>query len=403
MTPAMETATTLQASRETAALRCQRIPLTDVSSTLTREWEQFLERNRSSSLVHNPDWLREHFGEEKGTVFVYFLYHGDLLQGLAPFVFKNWPVKCQIGEITVANLPLRRLCVLGGAVLLPDDQNAYELLFRELLLTEDFDALYLEDTPVDSFLWKFSQSSPSMTNSFWHYVPDAPAPRILLRLEGDFEDYITKFSSKHRKNLKRTVRLFEEQAPGEIELVRIKRPDEVSSFIEQAVEISRKTYQWKLLGLGLRSPEAINQYLTFMAHQGWLRAYLLKCKGSACAFVVGFQYRSHYYLNDMGYDPAWRDFSVGKILQLMLIEDLFKFDRPAVYDLGEYGAHKEEFGTESHLQGKLFLFRRRIYPGIVRAGHRAGAASTTAASALLDRFGWKKPLKKIVRMWSSRL
>lgn len=386
-----------------AAYRIDRVELRNAAPAVLREWKSFLQRTASRSPMHDPEWLQEHFGNEKGDVCLYFLYQDDSLCGLVPFFIRQWPVKCQIGEITLARLPLRRLCLLGGAIAFPDDPAAYELLFSELRSQEAyFDAIYLEDTPLDSYLWEFAENNPTVAERFSRYVPDAPAPRILLRLEGTFEDYMGKFSAKHRKNLKRTIRLFEEQAPGEVRMARFTLPEEVDSFVDQATEISRKTYQWQLLGLGLRSPEEIKRYLAFMARQGWLRAYLLMRGNKACAFVIALQYGRRCYLNDMGYDPDWRDFSVGKILQLQIVEDLFHHDRPDVYDLGEYGPHKEELGTESYLQGKMLLFRRGLYPRLVQAGHRRCSATTTLASAFLERFGWKKRLKKIIRMWSSR-
>jgi hypothetical protein len=118
--------------------------------------------------------------------------------------------------------------------------------------------------------------------------------------------------------------------------------------------------------------------------------------------VTGFQFGGRYYLDDMGYDPAWREYSVGTVLQLMLIEDLFLHQRPAMYDLGEYAPHKEEFGTDSRAEGKLLLFRRSPYMALVRGGHGACRAGTLLASEVLERWGLKKKIKKLIRLWSGR-
>jgi hypothetical protein len=398
----MELATT-QASAPVAAYRIERVELNQAGPAILREWQEFLERTRSHSPINDPQWLRHHFGEGKGDVSVYFLYQKELLCGLAPFFIRPWPMKWQVGEVTLSRLPLRRLCLLSNAVRFPSDPSAYELLFREILSqSAHFDAIYLEDLPCDSDLWRFIESDQLITRNFSRYISDAPSPHILLRLEGTFEDYLGKFSAKHRKNLKRSIRLFEEQAEGDVRVARYTGPESVDEFVEQAAEISRRTYQWQLLGLGLRSSEEIKEHLRFMAHQGWLRSYILLSKDKPCAFVITFQYGESCYLNDMGYDPDWRDFSVGKILQLEIIKDLYKQDQPRFYDLGEYGPHKEEIGNESYLQGKMLLFRRGMYPLTVRAGHRVCNFATAGLSAVLERFGWKKRLKKLIRIWSSR-
>lgn len=391
----------LQSAGEIDLYRLRRAPLNEVGPDLLREWSALLERDPSDAPMHDPEWLRERFGAEKGNVVVYFLYRGESLCGFAPFLAKRWPIKWQLGEITLAQLPLRRLCLLGRDAHFPADPAAYELLFRELSRESDFDALFLEDIGLDSLLWKLVESDPRINKTFSRYVPNSPAPRVLLRCEGSFEDYMGRFSSKHRKNLRRMLRTFQDAVAGEDQPIRVERREEVDSFVDQAVAISRKTYQWSLLGLGLREPDDLKKYLSFLADRGWLRCYLLRSKDTPCAFIIGFQYGSRYYLDDMGYDPGWRDYSVGKVLQLKLIEDLFTYNRPEVYDLGEYGAHKDEFGTENYLQGKIFLFRRRAYTGLVRAGHRGCGAITQVSSTLLERFGWKSRLKKLIRMWSS--
>ncbi|MGA7413367.1 MAG: GNAT family N-acetyltransferase, partial [Bryobacteraceae bacterium] len=362
---------------ETETYRLQRVEVGNMSSSTCCEWVDLLARRGSGSPMHDPRSLRERavHGDRHATA--YFVYRGERLCGVASFQVRDWPLKWQLGELSVAQLPLRRLCLLTGGTALPEEKAAYALLFQEIVKQEQrFDAVYLEDIPVDSLLWNFVRDDPATARLFSRYTATDSKPRVFLRLEGTFDDYMDKFSAKHRKNLKRSLRLFEEQAPGQVRSVRITAPEEVESFLSQAVDISRKTYQWNLLGQGLRNP-MLKERLLFMARQGWLRAYLLTAKDIACAFVIGFQYDDRYYLDDMGFDPAWRDYSVGKLLQLYLIRDLFEYQTPQIYDMGEYGPHKEEFGNDSYLQGSLFLLKRRAYPRFICAGHRACAAITT--------------------------
>lgn len=387
---------------DTGAYRVERTEVDHLDPSVCREWIHLLEQHGTGSPMHDPRSLREPAVHGSRRSVAYLLYQGRRLCGVAPFQMRDWPLKWQVGEITVAGLPLRRLCLLGGGMVLPEDRAVYALLFQALQAERGFDALFLEDIPISSVLWKFVADSPAIASAFSRYAPGPPKPRILLRFEGSFDDYLGKFSAKHRNTLKRKLRHFETQAMGEVRTIRITAPEEIEPFVTQAVEISRKTYQWNLLGLGLRSPDALKEHLDFMARQGWLRAYLLTSRGVACAFVIGFQYGGRFYLDDMGYDPAWRDHSVGTVLQLEIIRDLFEYHPAQTYDMGEYGPHKEEFGTDSYLQGSLFLFRRGLYPKLILAGHSACAAVTIHVSTIAERFGWKNRLKRIIRRWSSR-
>jgi hypothetical protein len=396
----MEARDTLEAAPGTGALRLERLPLNGISPALMSQWEAFLEQNPSEAPLHNPRWLLEEYGSANEALSVYFLYREDALAGFAPVVVSEWPVQCQLGEITLWRFPLRRLTLAGGRPHFPDEAAAYEMLFASLRAEESFDAIYLDEVAADSFLWKFAATSPALRNGCSPYTPEAPAPRVLLKMEGDFEGYMARFSSKHRQTLRRKVRKFQDAAPGETRCIRFTSPDEVEPFLERAVALSQKTYQWNLLGQGLRATGQIRKRLSFLARYGWLRCYLLMCKDQPCAFVTGYQYGSRYYLDDMGFDPEWRAYSVGSVLQLAIIEDLFSFNKPEVYDLGEYGPHKEEFSTDTCLQGKLMLFRPGAYSALVRSAHWSCRACTGMASAVLSRLGLKRRLKKLIRMWS---
>jgi CelD/BcsL family acetyltransferase involved in cellulose biosynthesis len=210
-----------------------------------------------------------------------------------------------------------------------------------------------------------------------------------------------KFSSKHRKNLLREVKKLRDGALGEMRLVRCESPEEVPAFLEKAFEVSRKTYQWTLCQRGLSATELIRMRVHFAAAQGWLRSYLLFCGERACAFVLGFQYKGRFLLHEIGFDPALAKYSVGTVLQLLAVEDLFLYNRPHILDFEAYGKYKEVFSTESYFQGKLFLFRRGAYTRLLRASHRGCEFTNGFLSSLTDHLNLKSKLKRRLRGWSN--
>lgn len=385
-----------------AAYRLQEVEPKSVDAALLGEWEAFLERHPNHEPIHNPRWLREETPPDPTALRVYLLFRGDELCGVAPVLRQRSTFRWKVGEITIAKPPVTRLCLLGGLALFPHDPAAYEMLMDRLLASGDWHALLLDAVPTESPVWAFATGSANLRRRLTPYVPERTAPHLLLPIAGDFEAYMGRFSAKHRKNLRRMIRLLQEAVPDGVQFVRITRPDEVDFYLRHAIALSRKTYQWNLLGLGLRLPELLRQRLEFQAANGWLRCYLLFCKEEPVSFIQGFQYAGRYYLDDMGYDPEWATYSAGKVLHLDVIEDLFRDNSPDIYDLGEYGPHKDEFASEQYLQGRILLFRRGLYPAFLRLGHRAARAGTALSSLLLERLGWKKALKKIIRMWSSR-
>jgi hypothetical protein len=341
----------------------------------------------------DAEWLRGYFAGELDNLIAYMLSDGGSLSGVAHFLKRDWPLKWHLGELRVASLPLQRLLLLGPTPHFPEDQAAFDLLFSELAKTaQSFQAVFVAEVPVESYFWKYLNESKVIGKHFLTHQPEAPSPYPILRFEGSFDDYMGKLP-KHRKNLTREVRKIWEGFLGEMRFVRFESPEEVPAFLSDAVELSKKTYQWVLHGRGLSATDLVRRRLLFAAQHGWMRSYLLYCGGSACAFIVGFQYRGRFLLHETGFDPALARFSVGTVLLLLAIEDLFAHNRAEILDLGDYGGCKAMFSTESYLQGNMFLFQRGLYPRFLRTGHMAFAHATKAASTCLEHLGWRSRLR----------
>jgi hypothetical protein len=385
-------------SEPSYTLRCASLAQAD--EPLVSQWRLFHGGHSADEPMGDPEWLRGYFYDQTENVRFYSLYDEDRLCGLAPFLRKDWPMQWHLGPWAVAQFPLVRLRLLGSGLEFPDTEAAYDLLFRELAgAGQDFNAVYLEDIPVDSYLWKYVHESNLVRRNFLLYQPRPAAPRPVLRVEGTFQQYMGKFNSKHRNTLNRKIKKLREGALGEMRLVRYESPEEVPVFLEQAIDISRKTYQWARYGRGLSAVDRVTKRLTFAARHGWMRSYLLYCGAEPRAFLLGYQYGGRFLLDEIGFDPELAKFSVGTVLQMLTVEDLFLHNRPHMFDLQEYGAYKEVLSTDSYLEGKLFLFRPGAYARILRSGHRGFAWLDRKASAVLDRAELKTRLRQKIKGW----
>jgi hypothetical protein len=180
-------------------------------------------------------------------------------------------------------------------------------------------------------------------------------------------------------------------------LVRYESPEEVETFLQHAVAISRKTYQWQLHQRGLSAIDLIRPRLQFASRHGWMRCYLLFCGERACAFITGYQYEGTFSMDEIGHDPEFSKYSAGTVLQMLCVEDLFNHNRADIFDLQDYAWYKGELSNESYLQGRVFLFRRGIYPRFLRTGHRICSVITRSASSTLERLGLKSKVRKAIR------
>lgn len=124
-----------------------------------------------------------------------------------------------------------------------------------------------------------------------------------------------------------------------------------------------------------------------------MRSYVLMAEGSPVAYQLGYQYRETYYCDSIGFDAGWRDYSPGKVLSHLLIEDLFGERTLRTLDFGfGYNDYKRDLGNhaEERAQASLALTARgRVVLSGVDASERLGAA----ARDLSRKFGIYKRLR----------
>ena len=381
----------------------QSVSLASADQATLKLWESFCGRHLSTSHHQDPAWLSGFFARELSNVTAYFLRHSGELQGVAPFLLKDWPLNWYLGEMALARPPLRRLRFLGDTLNLPEEEAVYDILFAELAKSRrSFDAVHFEAIPLDSFLWKYLQSSPLIRRSFRMYVPEPPASHVELRFGASFDQYMKKFSAKSRSTLRRKIKRIRDGVIGPMRLVRYTDPRDVPAFLESAVAVSKKTYQWNLLQKGMSDTDLVAQRLAFAAEHGWLRCYMLFCNDVPCAFLSGFQNGGVYSLLDTGFDPDLSKYSVGMVLQLLAIEDLFAENTPRVYDFGTWGGWKQELSTDSYPEVKVLLFQPGAYTRMIQTGHRGTQIFTKAVGSLLERMNLKVRLKKLIRGMSEK-
>jgi hypothetical protein len=368
----------------------RRIRFDDLSSDDLSQWKFIRSRYPSPKHAADPDWLRGYFDGQTQDVSVYILYHYGVPNGSAVFISRDWPLDCYLGDFRVLRFPMRRLRLIG--LDWPDDELAHDALLIDLEFA-GYDAIFLDSVPVDSFLWKYVQTTD---DAFRTYRPNEPMPRPRIRVEGTFESYLKRFSARHRHNLRRRVSKFREDHT-DVRWVRYSAPEEVNAFLDLAVAISRKTYQWRLFDRGLTDTEKLRHRLEFTAANGWFRSYVLFSGDKPISFVAGWQHAGIYDHHEIGYDPDYRKYGPGTVLHMFMIEDLFTHNPPQILDFGSYAAYKQELATEGGLEGTMFLFRRGMYTWAAERTHRASAGLTKMAGAFLEKWKLKGWVKAMVR------
>jgi hypothetical protein len=94
-----------------------------------------------------------------------------------------------------------------------------------------------------------------------------------------------------------------------------------------------------------------------------------------------------------------RSTAVGMVLQLTIIEDLFAYNTPKVFDL--YGVWKEAPSTDSDLENKAMLFGPGLYTRFVQEGHHACQAISRGGATGLNRMQLKTRIRRMIRALST--
>jgi Acetyltransferase (GNAT) domain len=374
---------------------------------LCRELRDLMERSGDVCLLHDPLWLGagddgalEH--PARGANAFYVSRGKDGLIGYAPFTCGSRLLRFAIGELIVYRRRLRSSTLVHDVIADagPETRRALtgellDILARRLRPDE---GIFLDGVPIDSPLFELVSSSAAQRGLLTVRLSDA-FEHQLTKLPPTFRDYEAQLGSHSRLNLRHRRKKLLTHVAGELRTARFTDGNSVAAFVADAQKVSQTTYQWRLLGLGLRDAVELRATLAFAARHGWLRSYILYCRGEPVAFMLGYLYRRTYHYMDVGYDPAWAQWGVGSILQMEVMKDLIEDpERPEIFDFSTgYGDHKARFGNFSRSEVNLLLLRKCSRNAILVAAYAATLGVDKHASRWLDTLGLKTAIKRWVR------
>jgi CelD/BcsL family acetyltransferase involved in cellulose biosynthesis len=219
--------------------------------------------------------------------------------------------------------------------------------------------------------------------------------RYYIDLSGGPAQYLNKFSSTSRKALKRTHRKFAEFSGGEIRWRRYSRGPELEEFYSLARELSRKTYQERLLHEGLPDGDQFRRRMATLADQDLVRGYLLFHEERPIAYTY-CQAQGDVLLSSFGgYDPEYRQWSPGTILDYLSIESLFAEGRFRLLDLGEGDyEYKRFFSTSSIKCADIYYFRHTFRNLSLLRLHAGWNNMLRLGGQSLERLGVKSRVKR---------
>lgn len=328
----------------------------------------------------------------------------------APFYRQSRPLAFRLGEVAVGSVALHRLTIIGDvhfAAGVPEAQRkaaAADLLARMTASLQADEAIFFEGLPIGGVMHGVLAGSSPAAGGVVTVQMGAEYEHQYIAFPPTYKEYIQGLGSRSKQSVQYSVRRLEKDMAGRVAVRKFETPEDSRRFLEDAAAISRKTYQANLLGLGIHADADSLARMRHTAERGWLRSYILYCNDTPAAFILGFQYGGCYYYEDVGYDPAFAKWSVGTVLQVKAIEDIYESPgMPAHFDFstGE-GPHKRRFGNLRRPEVNLLVFRRTLRNRFVTFVYRLMDGTSVVITRLLDRMGVKDRLKKFIRRWKSQ-
>lgn len=124
--------------------------------------------------------------------------------------------------------------------------------------------------------------------------------------------------------------------------------------------MARLTYQ-RRLGSGFVNDAAHQRRCRLVAQNGRLRGYVLYVDDRPKAFWCGTLYKGVFHLAWTGYDPEWKQYELGTVVFLKMVEGLCE-EKIREIDFGLGAAfYKERFGDRSSEEASI-----RIYSPTIR-------------------------------------
>ena len=237
----------------------------------------------------------------------------------------------------------------------------------------------------------------SCIGSYLCYVP-RQYEHCYIDLAIGFERYKEKFSSKTRSTMLRKVRKYGEFCGGPVVWKTYRTPVEFEQYFSLAVELSKTTYQDRLLDAGLpSSPEFIQQTIDLASNDS-VRGYVLFHGEKPVSYLFCPIQEGILSYSYVGYDPAYMELSVGTVLQWLAVEALFNEGKFRYFDFTEgQSDHKRLFATDRRLCANVFLLRNSVSHRILVSFHQRMDRFSEWLGKTLERHGVKARIKRLLR------
>jgi len=336
----------------------------EVAAPIADEWDELASRTGASPFVR-PGWIRawwHAFGS--GSLEVLAVRRQGRLAGVLPLARRRGAMVSTTNWHTPEFAPPA------------EDEEALAELIRAALARASLrlDLSFLdEDSSALETCARVSEAEGYRTLA--RTIQRSP----YLELRGDWEGYEGQLPSRLTSNYRRRRRLEEE---GEVSV-------EVFDGSARLQDLLREGFEVEAAGSAGRTPILAHastagfytEVAEWAAERGWFRLWFLRLGGTPIGFDYGLEHGGVYFDLKVGFDPSYRRFAPGVLLQRERLQHAFAARLRRYEFLGAADRHKLDWTGSVRARRRLQAFAPNV------AGH-------------VNKFAWQRgrpALKRLLR------
>jgi len=358
-----------------------------------------------ATLFNDPRWVAWLANHKDKSARIYALRGKEGLAGLATFLVHPSALRLALGELTFFSCPVRRLNAFAAPLTEADGDRDREISILAALFDHirgDLawnEVVFLESVAEGTALFDLVTQPGALAGTFHALQYGNLYRHRFATIPSSFEGYLAQLRARTRADLRTNRKRFIAHVQQNYRTRCFRTPAEVTEFLAESMELSRKTYQYRLLGSGLRERETLERCYRAASELGWFRSYLLYANEKPIAFHVGYVYHWRFHSAVIGYDPEWARHHVGIFLFTEIITDLAASNGAIKeFDFGNGDdVYKERLSTGSRLEGYFYLIPAHFRGSLMAQSLRLTNGVSAALGAALGRFGMRRKARDLLR------
>ena len=326
---------------------------------LLDEWQELLKDSDAECLFLTGEWLGtwwEHFGQARTLALVTIRRHSRLL-GIAPFFLH--------AKTFGGVMPHRAMDFLATGVVGSDYLDVLIRRGHEAEVSRGLAEYLQRQRPVVtmSHLNQAAHTAQGLVAELkqagWTVQQTLIETCPYISLRGHtWESYMASLGSSHRYNFHRRLKNLHKQGTVVFELV--EKEDQRREAFDMLLSLHNRRWDERGGSEALQTPQELafhDGFSRLALERGWLRLFVLRLDGRPLGALYGFRYGRRFYFYQSGFDPAYRQHSVGLVTMGLAIQHAI-MEGAEEYDL-LHGTESYKYLWTSEVRD---LARIRLFP-----------------------------------------